>query len=593
MKQSRFRITFGKKMAAIMITAVVLPMAAVILLTYHKLSVDTANNYIDTSCRMVKSVSHRLDDYMKQLETLSMFAYTEKDINASSWENYHDIISSMVSVLAGKKEIHSMFRYFPADQECYIVDLKRSQSYADASDMEETIWYQSVTGLNSNYACLPLMRFTGYDPRYDVDDRTPVISFVRRFVSWTGETSVLCMNVRPDVLKEICGAAQQYEDELVWYLNRAGEVIYTNDTGTDGQNPDREYSDRIGQMTVDTGRQEGVLELDGDILCYTISDDSGNRLVKKISAYILTQYSDSLRNTGLLVLAVAALVMIPLLSLLSRSLTGPLRRLERYMEEAGKGDFSLRMPVKGNDEISHITATFNQMLGEIDTLVNERYKMNLDYRTAQINSLLAQINPHFLNNTLQSVGSVALEQGLTEVYRSINALCRMLRYSIKGDNTVCVREEQQNVRDYLYIQQFRFGDRLTLVMEIPEEVLDVKIPKLTLQPLVENAFIHGLEQKKEKGCIRIFAVREEERILFRIEDNGTGIEEGILERVRRALLIEEGEDIKMGIGIGNVNQRLHLMYGSRAEITIDSVFGEGTAVTVKIPTDRRGTCTGL
>lgn len=592
MKRSRFRMTFGKKMAAIMITAVVLPMAAVILLTYHKLSVDTANNYIDTSSRMVKSVSHRLDDYMKQLETLSMFAYTEKDINASSWEIYRDIISSMVSVLAGKKEIHSMFLYFPEDQECYIVDLKRSQSYADASDMEETPWYQSVAGPDSNYACLPLAQFSGYDPRYDVDGRTPVISFVRRFVSWTGETSVLCMNVRPDVLKEICGAAQQYEDELVWYLNGAGEVIYTNDTGTDGQNPDREYSDRIGQLTADTGKQEGVVELDGDILCYTVSDDSGNRLVKKISHYILTQYSDSLRNTGLLVLAAAALVMIPLLSLLSRSFTGPLRRLEKYMEEAGKGDFTLRMPVKGNDEISHITATFNQMLGEIGTLVNERYKMKLDYRTAQINSLLAQINPHFLNNTLQSVGSVALEQGLTEVYRSINALCRMLRYSIKGENTVSVREEQQNVRDYLYIQQFRFGDRLTLVMDIPEEVLDVKIPKLTLQPLVENAFIHGLEQKKEKGCIRIFAVREEERILFRIEDNGAGIEEETLGRVRRALLIEEGEDIKMGIGIGNVNQRLHLMYGSSAEITIDSVLGEGTAVTVKIPTDRRGTCTG-
>lgn len=578
------RFTFGKKMAILMICAVVIPVAVIIFITYYNLSQETARNYLDTSRRTLHSVSSRLDDYVKQLETLSMFAYTEPDLSKSDWEYHDNILSNLLMISTQKSELHSLLYYFPSSAELYVVDQIGNRSYYNADQIEQTAWYKSVTGGNGQYAFHPMALLEGYDPRYQLDGNTPVVSFVRRFVAWTGETSVLCMNVKSGFFRELCETAKLYEDEAVAYLTPGGEAIYTSGIS---QEAVRDICRYVLDRKTDEGG--GQFQYEDDTICYAVSGVNGNILLKRIPSHILTGYATSMRNAGLLMLAVVVFVMIPILSGLSSRFTRPLRRLERQMEVAGKGDFTQKVPVQSQDEIGHITATFNRMLDEIETLVNERYKIELDNRTAQLNSLLAQINPHFLNNTLQTIGSVALEQGLPDVYRSTNSLSKMLRYSIKGNYIVTIREERKNVEDYLYIQKFRFGDKLDFMMDIPEQALDIKIPKLTLQPLVENAVVHGLERKKERGMVRLCCRLKQECVVLSISDNGIGMHPETLSELRESL--EDGREMRKdngqsGIGVVNVYKRLHLMYGNRAALVVESEHGIGTTVTVSIPLEK-------
>jgi two-component system sensor histidine kinase YesM len=226
--------------------------------------------------------------------------------------------------------------------------------------------------------------------------------------------------------------------------------------------------------------------------------------------------------------------------------------------------------------------------------------LEVSKRQAQYRALQNQINPHFLYNTLESIRSEALMSGLNSVAVMCESLANYFRYTISNLNDIVTLEEElKNIQTYFFIQKYRFGDRLQLVIECEEKdkdiIMECQIPKLTLQPIVENAIIHGIEQKIGAGIVTIRMMLTDRRLIINVIDNGVGMSEQTIEKINRQMndnnVRSKG---KGGIAIANVNNRIKLLFGELFGVTVYSTQGVGTEVEITLPrTRKKATHSGL
>ena len=244
-------------------------------------------------------------------------------------------------------------------------------------------------------------------------------------------------------------------------------------------------------------------------------------------------------------------------------------------------------------DLLNLTPSIQQQMQMIDRIVRSPQYMDLNKRQAQYLALQNQINPHFLYNTLESIRGEAIIAGLDGVADMTEALARFFRYTItKVENLVSVEEELDNCETYFGIQKYRFGDRLQLHIDYDiaeyEKIMSCRIPKLTLQPILENSIIHGVELKVGGGNLYIRFCCTKDRLIIRISDDGVGMDERTLAKLNQKLgkstqtLHDEGEK-QGGIALVNVNNRIHLIFGDEYGLHVYSVPGEGTDVEITIP----------
>ncbi|MCI8549636.1 MAG: sensor histidine kinase [Lachnospiraceae bacterium] len=267
------------------------------------------------------------------------------------------------------------------------------------------------------------------------------------------------------------------------------------------------------------------------------------------------------------------------------NITEPVRRLCEMTRQAGRGDFAVRAREGSDDELAVLNSSFNQMVEEVGNLVEDIRVEQLNLRATELKLLQAQINPHFLYNTLDTIIWLAEAGDSQQVVILVSALSDFFRTTLsKGRDYITVREEEAHIRSYLQIQQFRYRDILEYEIQIPEELYQYQILKLTLQPLVENALYHGIKNKRGMGKIRVTGEHKDGRLFFRVWDNGKGMNETELLRVRELIKGgKNGEDGPSGFGLFNVAQRICLNYGAEYGLFADSAEGEWTEFSVEIP----------
>lgn len=294
---------------------------------------------------------------------------------------------------------------------------------------------------------------------------------------------------------------------------------------------------------------------------------------------------NTLRMSSLLFLLILAGACL-LSQKVMQGITEPIQRLCRVTREAASGDFSIRAEQNSEGEMAVLNDSFNQMIEKIGNLVEDIRVEQLNLRATELKLLQAQINPHFLYNTLDTIIWLAEAGRKDEVVMMVTALSDFFRTTLsKGRDYITVKEEEAHIRSYLQIQQFRYQDILESSIDIPEELYAYQILKLTLQPLVENALYHGIKNKRGLGHIRVSGWKESGCLVFRVWDDGKGMEPERLEKVRRLIAGEEEVDRSdpSGFGLFNVAQRLKLNYGPQYGISVDSVYGEWTETKVVIP----------
>jgi two-component system sensor histidine kinase YesM len=248
--------------------------------------------------------------------------------------------------------------------------------------------------------------------------------------------------------------------------------------------------------------------------------------------------------------------------------------------------------INGNDEIGTIDAAFNHMIISLNEQIDKNYIQWIAMQEAELKALQFQINPHFLYNTLESISGMASIKGCPDISKVSEKLGMMFRYSINksGTELVTLNEEIRHVMNYFYIQNVRFGDTITTVIEIPDDLKKCKILRFILQPIVENSIIHGFEGNKRQGCIEISAKSAEDNLIIDIYDDGIGMSEkqvddlnAYINQIKTVL----HEQKHRSIGVKNVNTRIKLMFGEQYGLQIRSKPSAGTQVRIILPLNSR------
>lgn len=285
-----------------------------------------------------------------------------------------------------------------------------------------------------------------------------------------------------------------------------------------------------------------------------------------------------------LIAFIAISMLIVLLSYqIPLSITRPIRKLSEVTDQVAKGDLTVRSDIHTGDEVGILSDSLNTMIDKNLELLEQVRTEQTRLRKAEFDLLQSQINPHFLYNTLDAIVWLAEAGEQQKVVSMVGSLSDFFRTSLnQGKEIVTIKEELQHVRSYLEIQQVRYQDILNYEIVVPRELDKYLIPKISLQPLIENALYHGIKKKRGLGLICVSGRKEGNTMVIQIEDNGIGMTEARLEQVRAGILkkIQTGKDI---YGMYNVNERIRLNFGEEYGIKIDSVYGEKTVVSVYMP----------
>ena len=281
---------------------------------------------------------------------------------------------------------------------------------------------------------------------------------------------------------------------------------------------------------------------------------------------------------------VAVLLLIVFIShYIPLSISRPITELVEVTQQVSQGNLQVRSHVNTGVEAKQLSESLNTMIDKINALLEQVKKEQIRIRKAEFELLQAQINPHFLYNTLDTIIWLAESDEQKQVVHMVESLSDFFRTSLnQGKDIISIKEEIQHVRSYLEIQQMRYQDILEYEIDVPEEFYQNTIPKITVQPLVENALYHGIKNKRGKGKITVRGYREDSFFILEVRDNGIGMQTERLVQVRNALLYKQLAESKV-YGLYNVNERIRLNCGEEYGLRISSTYQEGTTVKIFLP----------
>lgn len=367
-------------------------------------------------------------------------------------------------------------------------------------------------------------------------------------------------------------------DSLIETTNRS--IMFSEDQEMEGSTIEFNEANRISMYI----SEMTLTILDRELKTY-------NRFYRDI-----INQSEELKKLGIWLLLLITVVLLLATYWFSLSITRPIHQLTKAANELSQGSFSRRIEVKSNDEIAFLAKTFDEMRININDLILEiQQKAQLEHelqqsklllKESQLRTLQSQINPHFLFNTLNTLSKRAYLDGAEETSDLLVSVAGLLRYNLKRvDRSVTLLEEMVVLNQYMEIQKARFTDRLYFNSDIDESCLYVKIPGLTLQPIIENAVIHAIEPEEDGGTIWFRIKQDGPWIIIEIEDNGKGMSQEKIEALLQGHIVPK-EGHSTGIGFQNVVKRLYLFYGIEDLVSIESNEGQGTKVVIQIPKTR-------
>lgn len=353
----------------------------------------------------------------------------------------------------------------------------------------------------------------------------------------------------------------------------------------------RIYVDRIEENLQKESHYEDNMEIwenDVQIVTSLVGDTMSQYIYYEVrgiqqSRAAYQTFFMNLVRFSLLGMGLLLLLVIILSYYIPRSITMPITRISRVTNQVAKGNLSVRAAAESGAEARMLSDSLNAMIDKINELLDQVTTEQIRLRKAEFELLQAQINPHFLYNTLDTIVWLAEAGDQKRVVSMVGNLSDFFRTSLnQGKDIISIREELAHVRSYLEIQQVRYQDILRYEITVPEDLYEYKIPKITIQPLVENALYHGIKNKRGQGTITVSGKRNENGFVLYVRDNGIGMTQERLKEVRAGIqkLSYTGKEI---YGLYNVNERIRLNFGETYGISIESTYGEGTCVSISLP----------
>ena len=316
------------------------------------------------------------------------------------------------------------------------------------------------------------------------------------------------------------------------------------------------------------------------------SDSTGWTTVGVIPLRYINKDLAGIQYLTVIIIVLTIIIGVTVSVIIAQSLILPLENTVNALEKFSRGDFAVRLKENRCDEIGKLNRIFNKAIKEINELMQKVTQSEILNKEMEFKTLQSQMNPHFLYNTLDAINWLAFKEKQTEICNLVAAISSLIRASISNKKSIItIEQELDYVKNYIYIQHIRYKDRFDTIYDIDESLLKQAVPKLIIQPIVENAIIHGIENSKNKNLLYISIKRENECIVIIVKDTGIGMTDEKVSELLKEPLNAEGDEQKAhtNLGLYAVHKRIQLMYGDLYGLAVHSQAGEGTTVTLHIP----------
>ncbi len=582
-------LSIKRKILLIFYIQVTIPLILIGFMSYKISSDIIYKKSVEYTQNILHTIELRLNDYVNNLIMVSQdFLYDKKiyDIISNNntyipplieYENKTEINNTLKKIVFSREEIQSIClissneEFYSADNNSRKISIKeaisdvREDIYITArSNMGKAVWFAEAK-----------------------DKLAENVYFARTIYNKDNfrEIGLMVIMFKKDHLLTLFNDLSTVDIPKIAVISSANEVIASRD-----QSIDYLFEPEIQNIITDS-RGAFIDKKEEALVSYVSMQEPSWRIITYVSLNQLYREINLLRN-WIILLSILSVSLLSVFGLfISFDLISPINRLVKGMKKIQKGQWVVNMDEDRGDELGFLSKTFNEMTKEIDHLVNRIYREQLTRKDAEIKALQSQINPHFLFNTLESINWMAQLNNVPEISETVSALSSLMEISIgRDDRLITIEEEFTYIDNYILILKKRFEDRITLEKNIQSEVMDIKIPRLLIQPLIENAVYHGLERSRNKGVIKLNAQISGDEVLIEVVDNGLGIEKDELEIINDKLSMDNEtyfrsmeSNGKKSIGIENVNRRIKLLYGEEYTLRLESVPGEYTKVIVHIP----------
>lgn len=460
--------------------------------------------------------------------------------------------------------LYSPYDYYRA----YDFDMPSSTYYVIASEhIGSPVWL----GMQENLMCA----FEG------ISGPDWVLTMVGAITDFYNEEviAILIMDLDPETFRAVLS------NESISFPNQTTFLLDQNQNLICG---DSQTSDDMveGVCSYLNGMEDGCTEItiggDSVLLSLKTNEQTGWKICSMVPVGDISAQVQSLNYSIIKTVVACTAGAAIFIFLTSYALTIPVKKLIFAMKEVQRGNFNCRIKNRRKDEMGCLIDTFNFMVNKIQTLIKEVYEERLSQKNAELKALQSQINPHFLYNTLDTINWMLLERREYEISNIVISLGSMMKYAINPRSKLAtVEQEMEHISNYLLIQKERMEDKLNYEIHIPDGLKKLVMPRLFLQPIVENAVVHGIEPMQYGGTVIVEGAEETDSYVLSVSDNGAGMSRERLETLFVGK--EEQSENHLNIGIKNVKQRMELFYGERSQLVIESNMGKGTRVFLMIP----------
>jgi len=592
MRSSSFirKMNLQNKLMVIFSIAFVVPFIVFGFLSYLNIQNTLQKKTLISNSDIIKHMQISIDVYFEDIEKIAENIIKDKSFNSGigkQEEDYKDKIKYITSneelfgklsnILIQKKEVMSVYLYTRSNIS-YFVNFEDTidQKYTPKNEQ----WF--IQAIEEGEGPTILAPFIDLQTNRKSLKVIPVIYPIKGFSKAGGVQSsnigIMQLNVNFNILRDFC-SINDNEEKDIYVVDKYGDTIYSNK----GDAVKTHIKDTIWNTVQQNGEGNFVVNTNGNQngISYKTSEYTGWTIIMVANNHQLIKDMTYIKMYTIIFIIVILFLFLFLSIFISRSISRPIKLLEDIVTQIETKQFEVPLQIEKKEHIGLLSDHFNKL---VDAINNMLMKINYHHqkeKEQEYKILEAQINPHFIYNSLNAIRWMATMQHANEIANLIISLINLLKSSIKlGQTFISIEEEINQIRDYISLQQLRYYDSFTVEFHMDEEVKSYKTIKFVLQPIVENAIFHGLDHEKMNGKIEISIAKFDDFIEYCVKDNGKGMDKDTQKKLLDKCVKEKGFN---GIGINNVNERIKNYFGTDYGINIQSEIGEGTSVSIIIP----------
>lgn len=584
-----FRKSIHSKIFFTFILIILLPSIIIGVSSYY-ISVNILTQKVSSSfSETVLYLKKNVEIQLKQIAQISDYVFLDNDIKEAILKKHTEPRKS----IEAEERVQKKFENYLIANIFYNVKVVKIYglngfefSFGDNGELinldnnriTNSQWYKEVLGDNASTLWVGIhesfLKDRGVNSKYSIS-----LFRVIKDRYYKRNIGVMYVSIQPEVFSNLTGDLNINTRSDIYILDNHNHVV-----NNFGSKANIKEVTSIVENNNGENKKEYFVEEDKKnkkmYFCYYVNDFDW-KVVGVIPISELAGDNKMIFNVTVVAFLMSFLFSGMIWYFISSSIVGPVKKLTQATKYVRDGNFDIQVQCSSKDELGILTNNFNYMIKKVNDLLKEVLDENIRKKDAEYKALQAQINPHFLYNTLNSIRWMAIIQNADNIKKVVDALGRLLRNSTsKIDQYITISEEIDNLKDYIYIQKIAYKNKFNIEWDIDEETLSYKCIKFILQPLVENAIFHGIEPKEQYGTIWISIKKQDRFIVFTVKDDGIGMTD---EQIKSVLSVKNSEKNKFsGIGISNVDERIRMAYGSDCGLFIESKEGEYTNTILKI-----------